>query len=314
LALHGAPLVLIVGALAFGWTSSAHAQAGEMRFSLNAAGASVTCDAPSEPSECEVGLGAAFTLSIDLRDPPAAGYIAMQTQIYLDGMTWTPATTAEESVWPDNNLPLRSPDPPEVGVFAVSYGGLTATTEPFPISHYEGPMVEMHLSCSEEPQTFDPALTAYDVNAATSGSAISLEDQTTVPSPTNGTAELDLRGVGAETVPIADILAIRCGGTSAPPGDDIPGYDPEGTIDGAPPEDTPDITEPTDDGTTPGRTPGGTGGPSADATPTPGASVNGDDDGGGAPWAVIGVVIGAVVVAAAGGAYVWYLRRSRSST
>ena len=311
LALCGVGLVLAA-------TATADAQAGEPRFALNASGAGVDCDAPSEPTECNVGLGAAFTLSLEVLDPPAAGYIAVQTQLYLDGLPWTPASAEEENVWPDNQLPVRSPQEPVSGTVAVSHGGLTGLTEPFPLSNYQGSVVELRASCSTSPQTFDPAIIAHNPAVAPIGTTLSLQDSSLVPAPTIGTADLDLNQDGSTLeVPVGYILTIKCGGQSAPESDGVPGFDEGDFPDQAPATLTPvGGTRPPDQQTTPGdddQTPGATDGNGATRTPLPGVNGEDEDDDGGPPWAIIGVVIGAVAVAAAGGAYLWYLRRSRGS-
>lgn len=319
--LHGTPLALLVAMAALAPTPSARAQAGPTRFALNASGAGVTCDAPSEPTECDVGLGASFKLQVDLLDPPASGYVALQTQIYLDGLAWLPADPLVENVWPDNNLPVRSPNPVEQGTAALGYGGLTATTPPFPFSHYAGPVVEIDVSCPATAQTFNPALLAFDESVSPNGSEVNIDENTIVGSPAIGTAELDLVALGhTQTLPIADIMTIRCGGASAPPGDDIPGFE-VGAVFQPPPTGT------SNEGTQPGTTPGAATAPAekqtpaAGTTPASGTVVPGgggptggeeDNGGGGPPWAIVGVVIGAVAVAAAGGGYFWYLRRSRT--
>jgi len=305
--------------LALASIATTGAQAGDPRFALTAGGSSVTCDAPSEPTECTVGLGAAFTLSIDLLDPPAAGYIVLQTLTYLDGLPWTPASVEEENVWPDNQLPLRSPLLPEPGVVGVAHGGLTGLSEPFPVSHYEGSVVELSMSCSTEPDTFHPAIIAHNPAVSPIGTSLNLPDSSMIPAPTIGTADLDLNEDGfTREVPVSYILAIKCGGASAPEGEGVPGFQEGNFPDQAPATLTPvGGTRPPGQQRTPGEgeTPGATAG---DETPsTPGPAIGGDndgDDGGGAPWAIIGVVIGAVAVAGAGGAYLWYLRRSRTAT
>jgi len=317
-AARAASLALFSIGLVLASTATAGAQAGEPRFALNASGAGVTCDAPSEPTECNAGLGAAFTLSLEVLDPPAAGYIALQTLLYLDGLPWTPASVEEENVWPDNQLPIRSPQSPDTGTVAVGHGGLTGLTEPFPLSHYEGSVVDLRVSCSTSPQTFDPAIIAENPAVSPIGTTLALQVDSMVPAPTIGTADLDLNQEGlTREVPVSRILTIKCGGQSAPESDGVPGFDEGAFPDQAPATLTPvGGTRPPGEPTAPAgddETAAATDGNRTTRTPGPDVTANDDGDDGGVPWAIIGVVIGAVAVAAAGGAYLWYLRRSRGS-
>lgn len=286
------------------------AQAGP-HMSLNARGTGVSCDAPVDPSKCDVPAGGAFTLAVEVVAPPPDGYIAMQSEVYVNGFTWTPASVEDENVWPDNQLPVRSPAVPADGTTVIIHGGLTSLTPPFTPSHHEGAVVELDLVCPQQPQTGDVALIAYGPDSQL-GASFSLPDETLIVNEPVGSAELDIDANGAPLrVPLAYVLVIRCGEASgAPPvtpGQSLPGYAPSQS--GATPGAT---TGPGTTGTTPTDGTPGTGGPSA-ATATPSGGAGGEDDGGGAPWAIIGVVIGVVAVAAAGGGYLWYLRRSRST-
>ncbi len=78
------PLIAIVAvALVLGWghASGQSAHADGPRMALNAGGTGVSCDDPSEPTECTVPLAGFFTLSVAAVEPPAGGYIGFQTFI-----------------------------------------------------------------------------------------------------------------------------------------------------------------------------------------------------------------------------------------
>ena len=57
--------------------------------------------------------GGSFKLSVDLTKVPAGGYIGFQTEIDYGSLVYKPAAfAADEIVWPDSALPLRSPGSP----------------------------------------------------------------------------------------------------------------------------------------------------------------------------------------------------------
>ena len=276
---------------------------------LNASGTGVSCDAPTDPHQCDVPVGGPFTLAVQMVDPPSAGYVAIQTQLYLDAFTWTPKPIDEENVWPDNRLPVRSPASPGPGTTTtvVEHGGLTAVSSPLPVSRYAGNLVEVQLACPQEPKAADVALLTYTSNNQL-GSSYSLEDGTAVAPPPVGTAEIQTDvTVPAQPVPVSAILMIKCGGQQAPPVEPLPGYQA-----GPGPGQTPGVTS----------APGTTGTPSAGGTPrtavsttaTPGGTSAGNSNGGGSStWIIIVVVVAAVAVLGAGGGYWWYIRHRSAS-
>ena len=306
------PALLAIGTALLWQSGAVRGQAGEAHLALNATGTGVTCDVPTEPQQCTVPSGGTFTLAVGMVHPPAGGYIAIQTQLYLDGFTWTPGTSEEENVWPDNRLPVRSPNSAGPGVTVVTHGGLTSLSQPFTASHYEGNVVEVHLTCSPQPRTAQVALVAYDQSASPLGTEYSLPDLSIVGATVIGSAEIDVTGDGtANRVPVADILMITCGAAPSPQTtvEALPAYTP-----GAAPQP----------GQTPGVTsaPGTTGTPSAGGTPrtavsttaTPGGTGAGKSNGGGnSTWIIIVVVVAAVAVLGAGGGYWWYIRHRSAS-
>lgn len=208
----GLPLGAALIALTWGLGSPGPAQAEGTgaRLALNAQGAGVSCDEASEPSACVVPLAGPFTLAVELIDPPSDGYVAFQSQVSLGGLVWSPRASADENVWPDNTVPVRAPDPPELNAQVVSHGGLTGTSEPFPVSHHEGNVVEMTLTCSAEEESFEVALINYS-DATPNGAAYSLADLLPIASKTVDERELDAVGSGTPTtVSVAGLLEINC--------------------------------------------------------------------------------------------------------
>lgn len=209
------PLALVLLALAWGIPGAARADDTGTRLTLNARGDGVTCDEPSEPTECAVPLAGPFTLAVELFDVPAEGYVALTTQIDFHGLTWVPAATADENTWPDNGLPLRSPEAPGVRTQVVSHGGLTGTALPLPVSTYEGSVVEITLTCVEETASVEIALVNLDLALSPLGASITLPNPppegTIMPSKAVGERSLDLAEDGIiTTVPVADVLTINC--------------------------------------------------------------------------------------------------------
>lgn len=190
--------VLAIMLVAFGLAlTSGHTAADgpDPRLALNASGLGVSCDAPSEPTECTVPLGGFFTLVAEVIEAPTAGYIAVQSFIDYGSDFYDPSLAEDEfgpgtcgNVIDDSNdgfpdrldtdcvpAPLTYhslgdiseeivwPDlgPSEVafrGEIAaamVSHSGLSGLTPPLTVSTYVGPVVELVMSCSAEESTTD---------------------------------------------------------------------------------------------------------------------------------------------------------------
>lgn len=207
----GVPLALALLALAWGMSGPAEADGPGTRFTLNARGDGVTCDEPSEPTECAVPLASVFTLAVELFDPPDGGYVGLATQVAFPGLTWVPAATADENTWPDNGLPLRSPETPQFNTQVLAHGGLTGTSQPFPVSDHEGSVVEFKLTCTAETESFEIAVINWNESVTPVGASLTLADGTIVASKPAGERDLDLSGDGiVSTVPVTDVLEINC--------------------------------------------------------------------------------------------------------
>jgi hypothetical protein len=250
--------------LAWGFGSGgASAEGTGPRLAMSASGTGVSCDDATEATECTVPLSGAFTLSVNMIDPPSGGYIGLSTQMSLGGLRWTPAATADENTWPDNTLPVRSPDPPVATAQVLSHGGLTGTTPPFETSDYEGPVVQVTLNCSADANTFEVALINFDPAVTPLGTQYTLPDMTPVASKDDGERDVDLLGDGnIVTVPITSALDINCEEVPTPTVPAAPV--PTATVGGLPST--------------------GTGGSSPSST----------------PWPVLGLVAAATVLGAAG--------------
>ncbi|MEX0786923.1 MAG: dockerin type I repeat-containing protein [Dehalococcoidia bacterium] len=118
----------------------------EMRLAVNDA---ISCT-PGDPPQCDVAIGAPFTLTIEVVEAPANGYVQFMTVIILDedltyGTPKPPA--AEEIVWPDREreASLRAQ---RIEGF-VEHGAITGFGSPLPVSHHVGSIVEVVLNCSE---------------------------------------------------------------------------------------------------------------------------------------------------------------------
>lgn len=201
---------VLLGALAWSATPGTTEAGGDAIMALNAGGDGVSCDASSAPDECTVPLGGRFTVATELSGPPAEGYIGFQSQIYFGDLTWNAASSDAENVWPDNQLPVRSPAAPQFGTKAVAHGGLTGVTPPFTVSHFAGALAEITLTCSSSPGSHEVLLVALSDTTAL-GTSYTLLDTTAVSPPVIDERELDLDNNGVvEVAPIADILTINC--------------------------------------------------------------------------------------------------------
>lgn len=209
------------------------------RIALNLTGGQVSCDSPAEPASCTVMPGATFTLSVDVIEAPEPGYIAIQTDLYFGGLVYQPLAVADELVWPDGALPLRSPVEPGGQESRVSHGDSTAFAFPFPPSGHVGPAVELNMACPPGAQRFKLALLPYSpsnllgAGFRTAGPDGGLGD--TVPAKTAGQQQIDLDGdTTAETVDVAATIDLTCGeaaaATPTPTFTQTPTASPKGVI------------------------------------------------------------------------------------
>jgi hypothetical protein len=179
---------------------------------------------------------------VDFIDPPSGGYVSVSSQVSLGGLAWTPAANADENVWPDNALPVRFPDPADPSAQVLAHGGLTGTSPPFPVSDYEGTVVQFTVSCPTDEDSFELALVNYDPAVSPLGAQYTDPDLTPVPSKSVGERDIDLTGEGTTTtVPVASVLDINCAvvptATTAPVGPTPTGgggVEPTATVGGLP--------------------------------------------------------------------------------
>ncbi len=159
LAAAGAVVILAIGLLIFSQTTSggsAEAATGGPEMVLNVKGGD--CDDAVAPSECNVALGADFTLSVDAIAIPTNGYALAQTFIDFGAeLTYHPAANpAAEIVWPDcsdgtahrKQLDYTLPGPsPSTEV--VSHSCLTSgLVSPAPLSSFAGNVLAIEFSCT----------------------------------------------------------------------------------------------------------------------------------------------------------------------
>jgi hypothetical protein len=207
LAVAGAFLALLALSL-LGGPAAAQTPSGAM--ALDATGDGVECSGAT----CTVPLGGDFALEVIASEPPADGYIGIQTQVSFAGLAYNATATAEEEIlWPDNVLPLRDPAAPTGAETQVTHGGVSNLTPPYTPSSYDGILVSLSMTCTDAQQTIPVNLVPYTKAqpGATAYSAF-VSDKELV------------------TVPASDSLTINCGeppepptpvdGTDEPPDDD----------------------------------------------------------------------------------------------
>ena len=186
--------------------------------SLNVSGGGATCDDPAKPTACTVPNSATFTLAVVANDPPDAGYVAFQSQVFYGGLAYQPAASAaSEIVWPGAQLPARAPEPPAGSEGLVAHGALSASGPPFPSSNHSGNLVALSLRCSAQQATFTVALLPYSPQRLLGAGYRSASNGgigPTVPAKVAGQAALDLDGdpdTSPTTVDVAGSVQVTCG-------------------------------------------------------------------------------------------------------
>ena len=99
-----------------------------------------TLNCPS-PSNCFVDPGTAFTAVVSITSAPASGYIAYQIEGLHPGLASDALGHAASGVFPVE-APTQG-----VGTNTFLAGALTGNQSPLPVVTYEGPLVEVDLSC-----------------------------------------------------------------------------------------------------------------------------------------------------------------------
>lgn len=306
-------LVVAAALVLFAWDhATAQPSAAEegTNMALTASGEGVSCSGDS----CTVPLGGAFTLIVEVVEPPASGYIVVQT--FVDyGLYLYDAENNEDNFGPGNcgnavddgndglidrvdsecldlqityqaagsaGAELVWPDigAPETALRTqlfggtVNHSGLTALIPPLPVSRFTGPIVQLAFTCTD-------SASETDVKLLPLGDELALG---------NGSGFVQPDGV-TQVPAKADPLTIECARVAATP-------QPTPTVGGLAPTGTGGFLDDPDLGPT-----GTAGGDQA--------GIAGDNDGGGnaALWAIIGVL--AAGAAAGLGFFGWRYARGR---
>lgn len=198
LVLLGAGALVAVLGLALGWSlpsGSALAQqpteTGAMSLSVDGAGVDCSGD------ECIVDKGSDFTLTIAITQAPASGYIGLSTEVQYQNLIYSPTEDREDEIL------IAVDNFPGISVRAVNdegawvRHGMTGGNPPqFTTSHYEGPIVELAMTCTEDYSRNDVTLPPYAEGA---GSGFKL--------PVSA---------GNTNVPASDAVTIHCGPPPTP--------------------------------------------------------------------------------------------------
>jgi hypothetical protein len=137
---------------------------------LNAKGPNASCDVPPDPDECDVAVGAKFTLAVEADNPPVGGFAVYTTWIEWDGLLYNAVPISlpgppyySENVWPALAYDLRLPFDP--GGFA----GIVIHSGEGGDPGYAGNLVQLSMTCID-PGTFDVDLIAADPPLIPTGS------------------------------------------------------------------------------------------------------------------------------------------------
>lgn len=208
---------VILGALVFAHASSTSAATASAQLVVKTD--AVPCPPSSTADYCVPNNGQAFLLGVDLVKAPAAGYIAVQTEIVYGSLVYKPAASADlETTWPDELSAFRSPGSPTGLEGTVNHAMPYADPGPITvISHYEGNLVEITIHCT---------------GGASTGHVIEL-----VPVGASNTDASALQVDANTVIPLSDSITIDCVGHFFPPTPVPPTPASVGGISFAPPSD-----------------------------------------------------------------------------
>ena len=156
------------------------------------------CDDPDQPTICTLATGTTFTISVDLLNPPAVGYILAQAWLDYDnqGLVHNPIPAP---IWPDLE-PASFLTIDDVGNHGAQAGGLSGFIAPVPASFYAGSLYTFDFTCTASPSTSTLKLIpSPDPPAGTSGSLLTNADPG-----------------GSKTVPKVGELTVECLGLPEP--------------------------------------------------------------------------------------------------
>lgn len=125
---------------------------------------------------CTVVVGTAFTLSVEIIEPPAEGYVGAQSFIDFgtDLAYHATKTTVGELVWPDCESVVANRS--KLSAETVSHGCLTGIPPMQHNSTYIGNFVDMAFTCSKGPSSTLVRLLPFgDPFAGTSGTKFVLD-------------------------------------------------------------------------------------------------------------------------------------------
>ena len=209
--LIGVTLLVAVAAAALLWPQQDRASAtGGPQMSFSVKSPLGQCDAPNNPTSCDLPLGTQFNLSIAVSQAPPEGYSFFQTQLFYGDLIFKPTTLAqEEIIWPDAIGTGRLT--PSGAERTIIHAAQTGAETSAPISHFEGNLVSLALTCPQDVGSFKLALISNE-GFPEPGTFFLLQNSGPVISPKPiGQQNLDLDGdTVAETVGVAATLDIRC--------------------------------------------------------------------------------------------------------
>ncbi len=215
------PLLAVAAALTFVLAQQFSATASETAsvMKLQISGSAASCDDFENPTKCSIMGGEEFTIAVAVGSLPAgaSGYIGFQSLLYYGDLVYNPnADIANEIVWPDSALQVRSPGNPGGEEGVVGHGALSSQMPPLVVSNYTGNVMQLRATCMEVGATFPLALIAYDATEQPLGTGFRLSEDDggqTVSAKTTGQAVLDLDGnpeTDAQTVDVATTVEINC--------------------------------------------------------------------------------------------------------
>ena len=141
-----AAALVVIAIAGAGWQQERASATGSPEITLNVS-PSGHCDDLLAPTKCTNPTGKQFQLLIDVAIPPPGGYEGFQVRLLYGNLIYKAKASADEVVWPDEAINVRSPVVPTGREGFVLFHASTSGGGGGPLSNHAGTILVLNLTC-----------------------------------------------------------------------------------------------------------------------------------------------------------------------